>query len=540
VLGALGSRLPGPLAFLRSIAGLDAGLDTRRDLLVALLPPENNSRQYHLAVWLPIKDYDALVRSLDGDPQRRIAAVTLAGEDLLVVRENNWAVVMDIDQRDRLEHMHDGKSSPSPPPQLDQWSKWIAENDVTVVALPAGKRAAWARAAEEGLFDAAPATAPPGATNDDLFGPATGSISVSAGWPAARQWIQTTFAEAPELARWAAEAEGAACGLRLDDTGNALVGVRLSFSPDVLQPANLDGKSDAAGAAPRLYADGPFVVLGSGQVSPRWAVPAVAPYIRQVSADLAAHFGSKVDDAEIAEFRQGVERAVAEVSAFSLLARPGAGAEGVFTNNFLALRVTSSQKFLELAGQLVTTWNKMIGKSDSSKMLVLDARPVTIAGHNGTEYSIDMAVAVGVPVIPETKAAMEKFFGPGGKFRLQFVEIDPQTVILAAATEEQVSAVIGVMQSSAPAKEPEELREPARLLSAGSQWKLFASPHGYSEWLRRQMDAILGAVIGGPVVPQFPESPPIGFGGGVEERIIWAEVAVPVETLRGYGKYSRK
>ncbi len=99
VLGALGSRLPGPLAFLKSIAGLDAGLDLRRDLLVVLLPPENDSRQFHLAVWLPVSDYDALVQSLDGDPGRRIAAVTIAGEDLLVVRQGDWAVVMDPDQR---------------------------------------------------------------------------------------------------------------------------------------------------------------------------------------------------------------------------------------------------------------------------------------------------------------------------------------------------------------------------------------------------------------------------------------------------------
>ena len=155
VLGAIGSRLPGPLALLKSIAGLDAGLDQGRDLLVVLLPPQNNSRQFHLAVWLPVQDYDALVRSLDGDPQRRIAAVTLAGEDLLVVRQSDWAVVMDTDQRDRLEQLRDGKAIAAGTAR--QWSEWIAENDAAVVVLPAGMRTAWARAAEEGLFDATPA-----------------------------------------------------------------------------------------------------------------------------------------------------------------------------------------------------------------------------------------------------------------------------------------------------------------------------------------------------------------------------------------------
>ena len=43
------------------------------------------------------------------------------------------------------------------------------------------------------------------------------------------------------------------------------------------------------------------------------------------------------------------------------------------------------------------------------------------------------------------KASMEKLFGPGGKFRLQFVAVDDQTVLLAAATEAQVAKAIEVI-----------------------------------------------------------------------------------------------
>jgi hypothetical protein len=538
-LTALGSRFPGPLALLKSIAGLDAGLDLDRDLLVVLLPPQNNSEQFHLALWLPASDYDALVRSLDGDPQRRVAAVTLAGEDLLAVRDGDWAVVMDVDQRDRLEQFNDNKSAP--PQQLNLWSEWIATNDVAVVVLPGGMRAAWAYAAKEGLFDPTKVTPPPVVVEDDLFGPAGRRSAAASSWQSIRHSIQTVFAEAPELARLIDEAEGAACGLRFDDEGNTLAGVRLALSPEFAQHTESDTEPAAAGFAPMLYRGGPFVVASDGLVSPRWAVPAVAPYARQASNDLVAHFGSKLADADLAQFRQQAERAVAEVSAYSLLTRPGADADGVFTNNFLALRVASSPKFLEMAAQLVESWNAMVKRTETAKALALDAQPVTISGHKGTEYSIDMSKAVDVPVLPDIKASMERLFGPGGKFRLQFIEIDPQTVILAAATEEQVAKVIAAIQpATTPEKISEELREPARLLDADTQWRVFFSPHGYSELLARQMDAILGAVIGGPVVPQFPVSPPVGFGGGVDAQVLWAEVAVPVETLRGYSKYSRQ
>jgi hypothetical protein len=152
-----------------------------------------------------------------------------------------------------------------------------------------------------------------------------------------------------------------------------------------------------------------------------------------------------------------------------------------------------------------------------------------------------MLAAVNVPGIPEIKASIEKQFGPGGKFRMLFVEIDDQTVLLAAATEAQAAEVIGTMLGNTrPTGDPAEIRPAAQLMTGASQWQLYVSPHGYTDWQRRKLDAILGAVIGGPIVQQFPESPPIGLAGGVEGRILWTEVAVPVETLRGYRKYSPK
>ena len=78
------------------------------------------------------------------------------------------------------------------------------------------------------------------------------------------------------------------------------------------------------------------------------------------------------------------------------------------------------------------------------------------------------------------------------------------------------------------------------MLAKQSDWRLYVSPHGYSEWLRRQMDAILGPVIGGPVVREFPASPPIGLAGGVEGSVVWSEFALPAATVRGVGKYLRE
>lgn len=538
VLGAFGSRLPGPLALLKSIAGIQAGLDERRDMMIVLLPSPNSESDFSLALWLPIGDYAALVHSLDGDPGRRIGAVTLAGEDLLVTREDDWAVIMDPDQRDRLEQLRDALVSP--PRQVNDWADWVAANDATVVVFPAGMKALLSVAESEKLFEPLPATPTP-QPGQDLFGPTKPPPLTAGSWPAIRQWIRSTVADRPELARWAAEAQGFACGLRLDQKGNAILGAQLALSSDTM-PDPTDS-ADAVGPEPVPHLDSPgeFVVLGGGQVSPRWVVPAVAPYVRQVANDLTNNYGIPIAEGDVAKFRAAAERAIAKVHSFAVLTRPGAGKDAVFTNNFLALRVPNAKDFLVVAAECVGIWNDMLGKPNVAMKLVFNSQEISVAERKGTEFSIDMAAAVNAPAIPEARASMEKLFGPGALFRLQMVAADDHTVLLAAATQEQVAEVIDGMSTSVDiADEQVELRETLRLLSPQHDWFLCVSPQGYTSWLKRQMDAVLGAVIGGPIVPQFPATPPIGIAGKVQGNVISIEAAVPIETSRGAGQFWRQ
>ncbi len=327
----------------------------------------------------------------------------------------------------------------------------------------------------------------------------------------------------------------------MDAAGSAVIDLRLVGGQGEPLPVGVDASHEVPQPAPNLCDGGEFVVAGSGQVSPRWAVPAVAPYVRQQISELAGYFGNPLDADEVAKFSAQIEQAVADVSAFSVLQRPGKESDGVFTNNFLALRVKSSQAFLTQADQAMQLWNSMLEHAHVAVPLVFKSRAITAAGRQGTEYSVDMAAAAGATALPDIKASMEKLFGPGGKFRLQFVALDDDTVLLAAANKAQVAQVIESLgKETNQATDRGELADAERLLAQQSDWRLYFSPHGYNEWLKRQMDAILGPVIGGPVVPDFPASPPLGLAGGVEGSVIWTELALPIGTIRGVGKYLRQ
>src|SRR5262249_23652132 len=160
--------------------------------------------------------------------------------------------------------------------------------------------------------------------------------------------VLAMFADAPELKRLALESRGVSCGLKLDGAGNAVVKVRAELSPVAqLQLGAVPARKPASVAPPRLYDGGPFIINGSALVSADWLLPLVAPYVKQMSDDLATQYNTKVDDGELAKFRAAVEAAVAQVQAAAVLTRPGNDQEGVYTNSFLTVRVANADEFLK-------------------------------------------------------------------------------------------------------------------------------------------------------------------------------------------------
>jgi hypothetical protein len=79
------------------------------------------------------------------------------------------------------------------------------------------------------------------------------------------------------------------------------------------------------------------------------------------------------------------------------------------------------------------------------------------------------------------------------------------------------------------------------LLPGQSEWRLFFSPHGYTAWRTREMDAITGPVLGGPIIKPFPPSPPIGAVGGVNaDGELWADFVVPAQTIESTPDYRKR
>jgi hypothetical protein len=526
-----------PLAWLHA-AGIREGLDTSGDLLLAVLPPQADGQRPQFSVWLPVANYEPFVAALGGSANQRITAVTIAGEDLLVARQEKWVLVMDADQRERMEQV---LGAATPRQQTLSWTDWLDTQDVAVVALSGGVRDALKWATESDAADAAD-QAVEEINEDDIFdlAPQQPSRGQSA-LPilikiqlTLRQWLSRST----KALEWAHDTEAIGVGLRLDDEGNALAGIRVTMKANSEFAAATSRDGFRGEALPALYQGGEFIVAAGGAL-PRPLTSAMASaYVRSIIDEMKTQEQLDIDEATLARFYQEVEQAADMVQAIAVFATPGDEQDGVYTNNFAAVRVTSADAFVDHAGEVMRLWNQMNREARRGTQLIFDVKDVPIRERDTKEYSIDIAAADGGPALPEIRQAMEKLFGPGGKLRFFIVPVDDQTVLLAAATPEQIASTLqalAVIQPNDWNRDP--LGVTNRLLPREADWRAFFSPNGYTKWNARKMNAITGPVFGGPLIKEFPASPPIGAAGGVNERELWADFAAPVQTIRALGAY---
>ena len=258
-----------------------------------------------------------------------------------------------------------------------------------------------------------------------------------------------------------------ACGVRIDDDGNAVAGVRFAFGAIGRCPLR-----DAATMLPRRRLPAHAVSIGRlhrqrrGQLPGPLAVSAVGTYARLWTEELKNEIRVTMDDDVAAKFQKSVEEATAVVSAASVLTRPGEKPDGTYSNAFLAVRVSDAKIFADRFAEVMRQWNEMNKSDEDESRLLFETETEKIGHRTATTYSMDMVEAFGTAAIPEVRPSMERLFGPGGKLRLMMVPIDEHIVLLAAATIEQATPVIDEL-SRRPADRLGRTHEPAP--AAGSR-----------------------------------------------------------------------
>ncbi|HEX5471784.1 MAG TPA: hypothetical protein VFW73_07845 [Lacipirellulaceae bacterium] len=531
-----------PLEFLKSVAHVQDGLNIDGDLLLVIYPYANVNAEPSkpkFAVWLPVTDYARFAKSIGATSLTGVAAGTIGGEDLLVTHVGDWAVLVDPDERDRIIGFMVSETSGSHP--FDGWRKWINENDVTAVALAPGVKdlLSWAEGGNE--------SQPSDQSSDDLFGPTPAPSQRNAlaaagahraplgGMAAALDELRKWTAASPAIARSLEQVNMIGCGVRFEAAKpighNARASLRVAFNEPVESDSN-----DAKLAVPfSMYDGGGFVISGAGRLPKPVAVALAAARLQQIADELKTEEHTELDDETLQQLNRELELAAGDVRSFAVLTQPGAKPQPVYSNDFVALRVTSARGFVNHAEEVMRLWNKANRDADGETKLIYDVEATKVGSRVAMQYSLDVTAILGTaPVLPEVRQAMERLFGPGGKMRVWIVRVDDNTVLVALATQQQVEATLKLFdRKQAINWNRDATKECNGLLPADADWRLFFDPHRYVDWEQRLATATIGVpIIGGPLVRTFRDSPPIGIAGRFQNRELRLDAVALAPTIK--------
>jgi hypothetical protein len=533
-----------PLEFLKSAAGVQEGLDPNGDFLLAVYKDGNaDTSELQFGVWLPVTDYAAFAKSIGATSTGGVAAATVAGQDLLIAHRGDWAIVMDPDQKQRMAQLV--ATRPSPPPEIAAWKTWIASNDVTVVTFAPGVHELWSWLEER--FENKSGNE----NSDDLFGARdTGAprdrLMTNANHPSPKglagilNEIHKWASASPGVEQAIQQASMAGCGFRLNvdgsQHGNVQAKLRVAFDAAMAH----ESSGDAELPFSMLEGDH-FVIHGAGRLPKPMLTGLATTCVQRMADDLKAEEHTQLDEESLKQLGEAVAQAAGDVSSFALLTRPGDKPQPIYSNQFIAVRVASANKFLSQAAEVMRLWNKANREAQGETRLIFEAEETKLGNRSATQYSLDMVALAGEPILPETRQMMEKLFGPGGKQRVWLVRADEQTVLVACGTQDQVAAALKNFDRKQPVDfNKSQLQEENRLLSPESTWRVFFDPHRYNIWQRDESAAMTGVpVIGGPLVKPLRECPPIAVGGSVQEKELTVEIAAKQATVKSvYDYYS--
>jgi hypothetical protein len=153
---------------------------------------------------------------------------------------------------------------------------------------------------------------------------------------------------------------------------------------------------------------------------------------------------------------------------------------------------------------------------------------------------------VTAPTLPEGQQApqqaqmMENIFGPGGKMVGWIVPVGEHNVVMGYVNKDFVQQTIeAIKQGKAGLAGDAEIAKTAALLPPDALTTIYVSPQGSIEFVKQMLTAVL-PMAGSVNLPEFPQTPPLGFAITSAPNELQTSLVVPVELLREVMPYVGK
>ncbi len=513
---SVGLPLPNLMPLVEA-AGLGRGIDEKGEWVFAIL--QGTTWLYDPApmLVLPVSDYNAFATAVGADPSGEVCSIKLMGEEVLVARRGNHAMLMNAEHRSLLTGFTRYESNIRPFMQRVETD--LADCGAVLVLTRAGLRA---------MLQPRPGGAAPDAAGGDGY---VASLH-KAFWP---------YAESLEvLARpLKLQARAAAVGFRFDQpqpdqTSPLRVKWAVEFpARNIIGGTTQTEKQDWIKQFPKE----PLVAAAGGPVSQAGAERFVQAMIAMERRDAVesgyAQFGAE----EWKLIEQCYRDLVTGVRHTALVVRNPAEDEPLFAALAARLKTDDSAAYLEQVRSYCAAAEKISERADTDIQLKYEIQERPFSDDQGLTVEVDLLQGTGDENNAVWQLWLQKFVGADRKLRVYVAPNGENEVVVALQSERTVEDLIAAAEG-APTLADDPLTDTTlELMDAADGWSALVSPSGYASLFQRLLEILSGGWGGAPQFPEFPECPPVGVTSTFEEGLWSGEVVATPETLRATVKF---
>ena len=522
-----------PLAMLKATVGNMTGLDEKGRVVLLAMPPETDDAMPIPILIAPVVDYEKFIKQFGSqDAKKKIATITVVGNtQLLIAEKDGYVLVAGPGQEKLLEQVLDSNKSIAA--KVAAWKKPLGRSDVAAVITQPGVK----MFSEKTLGEMRKAK--------EMFAKIDKAEM--------KQAIQAFEMYELLIEAMAKETDKVALFAKVDKKGNVFIRKSVIFIPGGKAAAAVAGMKSSKADHLAGLPGGPYVLAGGGVLPEK-----LTEMMMQMSVDMMKLMPDLygIDPKQADELVGLSADSFKGMKSMSLLMGVGEANDPLYSNMVGVVKVGDAAKFTENYLKYIKALNELVDGDKPSILSATEVEEITLDGKPCLHLAMKIPTPPSVEGIPDYHKLMEAMFGPGGKINIYMATADKNTIVWGYTDKEKLLATLKTL------KDPEkslandkQLAKTAARLPRGSQWVGYVSPRGSVAFANRTMvvmnKALLdqfeadGVVIENrpkaiPSIPEFPESPPVGFSMKIVKGRLQADMVVPDAVIRAIGKYTAK
>jgi hypothetical protein len=515
VAQAIGVPAPPALMTLRSVMGIQEGLDEKGAIVVAIVPESADDPEPAPITFVPVTDYAKFIRQFQpADASAAVTRIQIANEESLVAKKGNFAVLSMPDHEATLKRVIAATKNVST--SVGPLSPWLAKQDIYGVILPKGIQTG-IKPIRQGLSEAKQSFA-----DNEQFRAIAGMMEMYDG-------VLSTVEK---------EITHVGVGLQIDDSGNVFLNSHSLFVANgSLQQAAAGVKTPSAPLLSQAPG-GPFFFAFDGVMPEAW-METMAKFSAQAFSAMPSQDGEKLSDEEINKITEAMKESMRGMKSMAFVMGTMKPGQSMYDNMSAVVKVDDAKRYLANYEKSIAQMGKALEKSTNPVFKGYSTSKGEIDGIATLDVTMDMsAIAEQAGNDPNARKMMEMMFGREGKVTAHIGPADSTTVVMGYSKESFRRALDAVRGKGDTLGKDEDVAKAAKLLPKNSQWSGFFSVGGLIDFMTvvGQAAAPQGAM---PQLPAFPDTPPIGFGATMAAKGCETSLVIPVETLQGLGQYGQ-